>query len=66
MSEAKNMVAIVEILTTVAELVNYTIKSSTKAGSIAIIGNMHSSLCQTHIFVDLDRRSKTTIVLGEI
>ena len=59
------MTPMVEIFTTVAEFVNLIIKSSTRAGSIATIGSMHSSLCQTHIFVALDKINKITIVLGD-
>ena len=64
--EAKKMSAIVEAFMYAPTLVSSIIRSSNKAGSIEIIGNIHSNLCQTHIFVALDKINKITIVLGDI
>ena len=66
MRERRKMSAIVEAFMYAATLVNSIISLSNKAGSIETIGNIHSNLCQTHIFVDLERISNITMVLGDI
>ena len=66
MREAKKTSAIVEAFIYAATLVRLIINESNKAGSIETKGNIHSNLCQTHIFVALDKINKITIVLGDI